>query len=287
MGDRLLEWLTAPLSRTMRLVVLPVVGFVLVVTFVFLGFPYDVLADRAVGLLERETGAVIRYGDVEPRLVPAPGFRFHEVDIRLEDGRRFQADPVSIRPAWSFGWLAGEPQMRAYLLSDHGSLAGFVTLGAAYGWNGRIVDLDLAVIPMEAAGGVELSGRADVDADVRFADGVAEGMIELEARQGDVLHPMVPMPIEFETVEGRVELGGEALARIDTFTLAGPLFGASISGAVEQADDPMSAPLDLAIAIEVREPGMRSMAQQFGMQLDGDGKAAFDVGGTVSRPRLR
>ena len=49
----------------------------------------------------------------------------------------------------------------------------------------------------------------------------------------------------------------------------------------------MRAPLDLAIEIEVREPGMRAMASQFGMQLDGEGKAQVDVGGTVGNPRPR
>jgi type II secretion system protein N len=269
-----------------RLVVLPLTFLTLVVVFIFLGFPYDVLADRAIGLVERQTGAVIRYGEVEPRLAPAPGFRFHRVDVRMPDGARYQADPVSIRPAWSFGWLLGEPQLRAYMLSDHGSLAGFVTLGSAWGWDGRIVDLDLAALPLRETG-VTLTGRADIEADVRYADGVAEGEIDLEARQGDIVHEMTPMPVEFDTIEGRVELGGEHLARIDTFTLDGPLFGASVTGTVGQAADPAQAPLDLSIGIEVREPGMRSMVRQFGMQLDRDGKAGIDVGGTVSKPRPR
>ncbi len=285
MLDRILEWLTAPLSRTVR-AVLPLVFVALVALFVFLGFPYDVLADRAIDVVERRTGAVIRYGEVEPRLAPAPGFRFHQVDVRMPDGTRYQADPVSIRPAWSLGWLMGEPQLRAYMLSDHGSVAGFVTVGSALGWSGRIVDLDLAALPLDDTG-VDLSGRADIDADVRYADGVAEGHIDLEARQGDVTHEMAPMPIEFDTIEGKIELGGDTLARIETFTLDGPLFGASVTGTVGESADPMGAPLDLSIGIEVREPGMRSMVKQFGMQLDRDGKADIAVGGTVAKPRLR
>ncbi len=288
MLDRILEWLTAPFSRTARLVVLPIVGLMLVTTFVFLGFPYEVLADRAVNALERQTGAMIRYGEVEPRLIPAPGFRFHQVDVRTADGRRYQADPVSVRPAWSLGWLTGEPQIRAYMVSDHGSLAGFVTVGrGVYAWDGRIVDLDLAALPLPADQRIELTGRADIDADVRWDDGAAEGEIELTARQGEVVHSMVPMPIEFESVTGRIELGGEALARIDSFALEGPLFGAAVSGSIGQAADPTKAPLDLQIGIDVREPGMRSMAKQFGLTLDEDGHADLDVSGTVSKPRLR
>lgn len=289
MMDRLLEWLTAPLPRVVRLVVLPVLGFWLVLLFVFLGFPYDVLADRAIGALERGTGAVIRYGEVEPRLtIGGPGFRFHEVDVRTSDGRRYRVDPLSVRPAWSTSWLGGSPHLRTFLVSDQGSLAGFVTLGRTLGWDGRIVDLDLAALPLgDVAQGVRVSGRADVDADLRITDGVAEGEIELAARSGEVLHPMIPLPIEFEKVAGRLTLGGDALARIESFTLDGPLFGATASGTIGQADDPMRAPVDLAIGLDVREPGMRSMARNLGLELDSNGHADLDVSGTVARPEIR
>ncbi len=289
MLDRILEWLTAPLPRTVRYVVLPIAAFGLIVVFVFLGFPYDVLADRAVSALERQTGAVIRYGEVEPRLtVGGPGFRFHQVDVRLESGERYSADPVSVRPAWSLGWLTGRPQLRAFLKSDHGSLAGFVTVGRSFGWDGRIVNLDLGVLPFAVMGQeVDLSGLADIDADVVYEDGIATGEVDLKARQGELVWPTVPMPIEFDTIEGRLLLGGDALAQVEVLELAGPIFAAEIVGVVGHAERPTLAPLDVQIGIDVVEPGMRQMAMQFGVPLDSDGRAEFDVGGTVSQPELR
>jgi type II secretion system protein N len=287
--DRILEWLTAPLPRAVRYVVLPIVAVCLVVVFIFLGFPYDVLADRAVNALERQTGAVIRYGEVEPRLtVGGPGFRFHRVDVQLADGQRYQADPVSVRPAWSTSWLTGSPQLRAFMISDHGSLAGFVTVGRSYGWDGRIVDLDLAILPIAVMGQeVVVEGRADIEADVVYTDGAATGELALKARTGEVVWPTLPMPIEFETIEGSVVLGDDALARVDSLVLEGPIFAGSLRGSIGRADQPTRAPLDIAIGVDVREPGMRQMAKQFGLPLDAEGHADFDIGGTLAQPELR
>jgi len=288
MLDRILEWLTAPLPRFVRLVVLPATGLLLVTVFVFLGFPYEVLADRALAVVEAQTGAIIRYAEVEPRLtVGGPGFRLHQVDVRLSDGTRYSADPVSVRPAWSTGWLTGNPMLRAFVVSEHGSLAGFVTVGRSYAWDGRIIDLDLSAIPLRGLGDVEISGRADVEANIRYADGAAEGEIELAARSGDIVYPAMPMPIEFETVNGSVSLGGDHLARVDSLTLDGPLFGASVRGTVGHARGRGSERIDATIGIDVREPGMRSLIKGFGLVLDSEGHADLSLGGTLSKPQLR
>lgn len=289
MLDRLLEWLTAPLPRAARLFFIPLIGLALVLVFVFLGFPYDVVADRAVDEVEARTGAIIQYGEVEPRLtVGGPGFRFNEVVVRLPDGRRFQIDPISVRPAWSTSWFTGSPQLRAFVASDHGNLAGFLTVGRSFGWNGRIVALDLALLPIRAGfTRVDVSGRADIDADVRYEGGLAEGEIDFTAHAGEVVHPMLPMPIEFETLIGHVVLGGDHLARIESLTMEGPLFAGDVEGTVGHAAMPGEQPLGFSIGIEIREPGMRGMVQNFGLNLDKEGHADLRIGGTLTNPEIQ
>ena len=92
--ERFLEWLTAPLSSGFKFVAMPVIAFVLIVFFVFLGFPYDVVADRIIDTAERQTGATIRYGSVSPRItIGGPGFLFRQLDVILPDGAALLGRP--------------------------------------------------------------------------------------------------------------------------------------------------------------------------------------------------
>jgi type II secretion system protein N len=283
--ERLLEWLTAPLSRGFKFVVMPVLAFALIAFFVFLGFPYDVVADRIIDVAEQQTGATIRYASLAPRItIGGPGFRFREVDVILPDGKRYSADPVSVRPAWSLGWLKGEVAVRADLASEHGDVAGVATLGRAVGWDGTITGLDLSVIPIRIGDEVALEGRADIQARVVVRDDGPEGEIDIQARDGEFSHTAVPIPVEFDTLEGHVVLGGDKLALIERLDLEGPLLAVLLSGDVGRAAVAGQEPLDIAIDITVREAGLQQMARNLGLPLDDQGRARLDVGGTLSTP---
>lgn len=286
--ERILEWLTAPLSSSFKYVVMPVLAFVLVLVFVFLGFPYDVVADRVIETAERQTGATIRYGSLSPRLtVGGPGFRFRQLDVILPGGQRFSADPVSLRPAWSLGWFTGEAALRTDVISEHGDFAGVLTLGRAQGWDGTIRELDLSVIPVRVGEDVDIEGRADIQARVIVRDGAAEGEIEIEARDGEFVHSALPIPIEFDTLDGRVVLGGDKLALIERIELEGPLLAVLLSGDVGRSDVAGREPLDIAIDVTVLEAGLQQMARNMGLDLDPQGRARLAIGGTLTMPELR
>lgn len=285
--ERFLEWLTAPLSRTFKFVAMPVMALVLVVIFVFLGFPYEVLADRIVRSAELQTGATIRYASIAPRItVGGPGFRFREVDVITPSGKRYSADPVSVRPAWSLGWLTGRPAVRADLKSEHGQLAGVATVGRSLGWSGDIRDLDLSLLPIRVGSDVDLEGRADIRADIALNDGRPEGEIEFEARDGELSHSAIPIPIEFDTGEGRLTLGGERLVRVEVLKLEGPLVAVQLSGEIGLSDQPGREPIDASLDLTVREAGLQQMARNLGLELDAQGHARLEIGGTLSAPAI-
>ena len=117
-----------------------------------------------------------------------------------------------MRPAWSFGWFTGEAAVRADLSSEHGDLAGVITLGRAYGWDGTISELDLSALPLGLGDDISLEGRADIQARVIVRDDGPEGEIDIQARDGEFAHTAIPIPVEFDSGEGRIVMGGDKLA---------------------------------------------------------------------------
>ena len=293
--DSLLDWLTRPLSRGFKFVLMPILAFILILFFVFLGFPYDVVADRAIDTVQRQTGATIRYADLSPRVtVGGPGFKFRRVEIILPDGSRYSIDPLRVRPAWSLGWFTGEPALQADLLSEHGDVSGVLTLGRAFGWDGKVTNLDLTAVAIMLGDEIDLEGRADIDARVIVRDGRPKGEINLEGRNGEFGHPAIPFPIEFTQAEGRVLLGEGKLAVIETLHLVGPLAEVVVSGEIGQASsrgarsggESGNAPLDILIELTIREAGLRQMARNLGLNLDSEGRARLEIGGTLSSPEM-
>jgi len=286
--ERLLEWLTAPLSRTFKVVVMPIMAFVLIVAFVFLGFPYEVVADRVLRSAELQTGATIRYASITPRItIGGPGFRLRQVDAITPGGEHYSVDRVSVRPAWSLGWLTGSGALRVDLTSEHGQLDGVATIGRSLGWSGDMRDVDLAIVPIRVGSNdVDLEGRADVRADLMLRDGRPEGEVEFQARDGELAYAALPIPIEFDTGEGRLTLGGEQWLRVETLKLEGPLVAVLLRGEIGRSDPPGREPLDASLDITVREAGLQQMARNMGLQLDAQGRATLEIGGTLSAPEI-
>ena len=286
--EALLDLLTRPLSRGFKFVLMPILAFILIVLFVFLGFPYEVVADRAIQAVEVQTGATIRYGEVNPRLtIGGPGFQFREVDVILPDGTRYAVDPLRVRPAWSMGWLTGEPTLFTQLKSEHGDVLGELTLGGAFGWDGTVSNLDLSAVPINVGETIDLVGRADIDAQVIVRDGHPEGEIVFDALDGEIGHPAIPIPVEFDTAEGRIVLGGDHLAEIESLELIGPLLQVQVSGEIGHAANPGTEPLDISVDLTIREAGLLQMVRSMGLQLDPQGRAQLEIGGTLLAPELQ
>jgi hypothetical protein len=130
---------------------------------------------------------------------------------------------------------------------------------------------------------VALGGSLDATLDVRAAADGPAGTVALVARQGSATLPHLPLPLAFESLEGRLALGGDALVRVEELTLSGPGVSARVAGTLGQAPSLAEAPYDLRIELVV-EPALRPALQGLGVPLRPDGRASLHVTGTAARP---
>ena len=86
------EILEAPIPRPLLWVGAPTLGLVLVLVFVFLGFPYSDLIPVASREIGRTTGSQVDIGKIEPKItLGGPGFTL--LDVRLVGLAR---DPIAV-----------------------------------------------------------------------------------------------------------------------------------------------------------------------------------------------
>lgn len=282
------EQATPSLPRPLRIGAIALAGLLLFTTFVYLRFPYDRLGALLASRIGQATGVELWIGSVSasPQWL-GPGIAFEDVRARLPDGRTRTVSRVRVRPAWSLAWLTARPALALDAESPDGSLEGVLTLGSAPSFAGTLAQVDLAALGIDAlAGGVALGGSADLELELVFGDTGAEGPVSLEARQGTLEHPSLPLVIPYEEIHGRFVLGGESALRIESLSIASSLGKGDIGGSVGHATQRNGAPLDLQIEIQAA-PAMQPMLRAQGIRLAADGSTRFHVAGTTARPRLR
>ena len=260
-----------------------VAGLLLTALFVARGFPYERLAERLSAAVARNTPLALHVRELGPSLSPlGPGVRATDLRLTAPDGTALRIDALRLRPAWSLCWLRLRPCFRVAAELAGGSVDG--TLGSAPSFDGELSAIDLAQLPLGALWpGGALSGRIDATVDLSAAAQGPEGSIALEAREGSIGVPRLPLPLPFETLSARLSLGGDAMLRIDGLELLGPGLELRGEGALGRAADPAQAPLDLRIGIEAEAPladGLRSL----GVRLGRDGRGSLHLTGTPARP---
>jgi len=279
--------LEGPTPRPLLLVGTPIAALVLISVFVFLGFPYDAFAPSLGHRLSAASGADVRIGGIDPRLtIGGPGIAVRNVIVLTPEGQPISIDPLRVRAAWSTSWLSGQPALHIDLVSEIGEAEGTLRFGEPLGWSGELQDLDLARLPFALPSGMEISGRADIDADLLMADGTVTGDLVFEAVDGALSHPSLPIEIDFEQFGGEVALGGENLAEIQSIVLNGQTIQAHASGTVAQSRRPGQNPLNLIVDIEVKNPGMANLMRTMGVDLDPQDRVSFRLGGSMQNPTV-
>lgn len=280
--------LEGPIPKPLFWTLVPVSALFFVSLFVFLGFPYDALGARLAQLVGDMTGSRVQVRGVSARItVGGPGFRAKWVQVVTPGKTTYEAGPVGIRPAWSTSWLSGEPALHVDLESPVGNAEGMLVIGSEMGFDGELSEVDLALIPIPDDAAVSISGNLRGDVDLFLRDGAPEGTLTFSATEGSVAHDSLPIAIAFETANGALVFGGSQFLEVTEFALEGPILSANVEGTVGQSPRFENARLDLGIDIEIKNPGLVMMIQGFGLDLDQEGRASFDVSGTPSNPRTR
>jgi type II secretion system protein N len=273
--------------RRLRWIGLPLAGAVLVLFFVYLGFPYERLADRVAAQAGLALGARVEVEAVGPKLTWAgPGFEARGVAIRWPGERRLQLDRVVLRPAWSLTWLRGVPALHADLEGPLGRVDGVWTRDGSFA--GEVRGLDLRAVPFDAFwNGGAPQGRVDARADLRWSEAGPEGELHFEASDGSLSLPDLPMPLPYASCRGELRFGGESLVSVESFALDGPLLTVAGRGSVGHAPHFDSAPLHLELELEAKQPAVQSMLRSAGVRVARNGSAAVKLAGTPAAPQLR
>ena len=270
-----------------RALAIGVAASVLTSVFLVAGFPYDRLATRAAAAIARATGTRVTIGRLDLRMTwIAPRLRAWDVNVAWPSGSAY-FQSIRVQPAWSTAWLRGTPALLIALRSPTGEVNGTVIGGAEPSFDGKLRQVSLSTLPLhEIAPGIQLDGRVDAQIDVTIAEAGPQGSAHFEATEGSLTLPLLPIGVPFDKLSGDLALGGDSLAVLDAFDLAGPLVTLTASGTIGRNADPNLAPLALKARIEARDPTVRSMLQAQGVALDASGAAAVEIGGTLGSPEV-
>ena len=122
---------------------------------------------------------------------------------------------------------------------------------------------------------------------LELAAGRPIGPVQFEANSGSFSHPEIPIPVEFERVQGALVFGGQNVVELKAIQLDGPVIAADIGGAVIPTSGGREPQLDIDVVVEVKSAPLKAMMRAMGLRLDRSGRTAFKLGGTPSRPITR
>lgn len=275
-----------PQSRPLRITVIAVAAFLLTSFFIYLGFPYDRVADLAAQQIQSATGYRLAYGpvDASPGLL-GPGIAVESLRATAPGGESWDFSRVRVRAAWSPAWFTLKPALYIDAESELGHVRGVAVVSGEPAFDGEALGVDLStLLAGRLPARTELSGNADIVADVAMSPAGPDGPISLLAREGVLSHPRLPMDVPYQQIEGEVRLGGENTAEIVSLTIDSPLGTGRISGTVGQAPVMARAALDLSIEITAAEDIRGALSAQ-GVRFGADGSMTLQVSGTVASPR--
>ncbi len=284
----LLDLLERPIPRPLLYCGTPILAVVLTLTFVFLGFPYADL----IPMVSRLGGDQnIRVGEIHPRLtIGGPGFSLQEVVFSPDEMEPLVVEQFDIRPAWSTSWFRGEPALAIALVSPLVLAEGVLTLGDARRVEGKIEIPDLALLPLPSDSSFSFAGAliAEGDLDIGIAlDGESTGLIRFEATAGAVSHSNIPMPLDFESVSGLIELTGQSELVLEEISIEGPIFSAQADGYIDTPRGNVPPTIDIDLDVQVKAPAFRALLSSLGLPFDPEGRSSFNLGGTIQNPVIR
>jgi type II secretion system protein N len=277
------------LPRPLLWIGVPLAGLLLIALFVYLNLPWERFRSQLARQLEAASGARVSLGGLAPSFgATGPGLLLEQLRLEWPDASALAFDQARLRPAFSLAWLRGNPALAIAASAGQGQVEGTLVWGASPAWDGDLRQLELEHLPLEPfAPGVALTGLGTLDADVRFAAEGPEGTLGLEAQEGSLAHPGLPIALPFQTLTGVLNLGGEQTAEIVSLALRGPLLDADLEGTIGRAPAPGHEPLRLSLRIALHDPALAGALEPLGVPFDSDGSAKLQILGTLARPEIR
>lgn len=271
----------------LRIVAIAVAAVLLTGFFIYLGFPYDRLGESLSVRVEQATGTRISLGRVDSKLfLLGPGLIATDVNVQTTSGNAWSFQSLAVRPAWSLDWLTGRPTLYLDATAPYGRFQGVAVLAEPYAFDGEALGIDIAALPIARyLPGADVTGRADVVADLSFEETGLVGPLQLTATAGSLAHPSLPLGIPYDELVGSLRFGGEQAVSISNLDIQSPLGSGSIRGTIGHAPNPSSAALDLEMDLKAGSAIQATFKSQ-GVDFGRDGTLAVKVTGTAARPRV-
>ncbi len=279
------------LPRWLVIASYPVAALVLILFFIFLGFPYNQLAQRLGRIVESNTNIQIRIGDLSPQIgLGGPELAASEVLARIEDKQPIVIERMVLRPAWSLSWFRAQPAIYLDVTSDVGDVSGTLILGSDWGWDGTLEHVHFDLLPLEMIETFDLHGNLDATIDLQRTTTEAGsgfvGRVEFDLREGTLRTEGLPIALPFESLHGRLDFGGEKYIHLSGVELQGPLLDGTIQGDVGYATGSSGQPISIDVAFRLRNDDLASMLGAVAGQGE-DGRSHIQITGTLARPVIR
>ncbi len=129
-----LKALEGPIPRPLLWIGVPISGILLILFFLFMTFPYELLIPLLNRGMSQTGGGNIAIGAIEPRFgLSGPGLAAVDLQFALGNGDPLHIDRLEVHPAFSSDWLRGHPALNVDLETALGRAQGLLSLGPAKG----------------------------------------------------------------------------------------------------------------------------------------------------------
>lgn len=277
--------------RPVRWLGLAALGSLLTLLFALWIFPYPRLAGALSDRSEALVGIPLHFNDLGPTLgLGGLGIEATQVRATLPRGETLVIPRVALRPAFSFGWLTGNPSIFVDLEGGGlGNIEGSIALGAGGGFDGSLERIALALLPLEQVlPNLQMEGHVSGQVDVAIdAAGHPEGRLDFEAVEGSINAPGMPIGIPFKTFTGKIDLGGEDYAVIEVLELTGPMLYAKAVGTVARSEPAGNEPLDMELEIKPIGRALAPALRELGIDAQPGKPTTLQITGTLTRPTFR
>jgi len=271
-----------------RAITIPLAAL-LTLIFIALLFPWDAVGRRIAWEISRVSGAVVNVTDLSPGLSGrGPVLRATDVTIEHPAVDRVRLSALEIAPRFSMSWFGGNPTLRIWGESNLGNIDGVLRLGREPAYVGHVSEVELARLPLRLReSDLQLSGLLDAEADVALdPGGTLGGRVDFESPSLRVQSGLLPIPLEFSSASGTIELLESGATKITNVRLDGPTVQGEIDGEVGLVHRSQSPPLAMTARVRILDATLRQLAPSAGLRLDAQGEARLQISGTADAPKL-
>lgn len=268
---------------------IPIVAL-LILIFVFVGFPWDSLTRRVAYEISRASGADVSIVSLSPSIsARGPVLRARDVVIAHPAVERVQLRELELAPRFSTSWFSGQAKLRIWADTNLGVVDGLLGIGSASSFAGDVRGVLLEHLPLRTdASGVRLAGRLDATTDVQLApNGTLAGRVGFESTSLVIESDTLPMPLAFSRADGVIVILEDGATQIENVNVEGALVEGQFSGEIGLVHRSQSPPVDLRAKLRIVDPTLRQLAPNAGFVVSPQGEIDVRIGGTLADPRVQ